>query len=156
MDAKERKLAEAAASLTARDFRYLREHGMLPGEGAASPTSPSREDKVRPQVPRTAGAGRPSRARKRRRIAHRWPEVGTILEADYHGVHYEAEVVAAPRYRSGKAVRILSGPAAGQLCRSLSGAMLRATQEQRRRERLGNKGVSNGWSFWRVADEQKS
>jgi len=154
MDAKERKLAEAAASLTARDFRYLREHDMLPPEGAVSQEAAS-QGRASSENARTPETRAPAR-RKRRRIAHRWPEVGAILEADYHGVHYEAEVVAAPRYRSGKAVRILNGPAAGRLCRSLSGAMLRATQEQRRREGLGNKGVSNGWRFWRVADEQKS
>jgi len=151
MDARERKLAEAAASLSAQDFRYLREHGMLPGEGAGFPKLPSREDKVSPEVRRTGEAGPPSRVRKRRRIAHRWPEAGTVLEADYHGVHYEAEVVPSPRYRSGKAVRILTGPAAGQLCRSLSGAMLKATERQREEQGLGKKGVTNGWKFWKKA-----
>jgi len=73
-----------------------------------------------------------------------------ILEADYEGVHYEAEVVAAPCLKSGKAVRILIGPATGQNCRSLSSAMLKATEYQRQEQVLGKKGVANGWEFWKV------
>ncbi len=97
------------------------------------------------------GSGsRKNKKRKRRKVRHRWPEVGTILEADYEGVHYEAEVVSAPRYKSGKAVKILSGPAAGKVKSSMSGAMNLATQKQRRENDLGQKGVANGWEFWKV------
>ncbi|MFP4029724.1 MAG: hypothetical protein ACLFWL_18250 [Candidatus Brocadiia bacterium] len=91
--------------------------------------------------------------RKRRKIDHEWPEVGTILEAHYQGVHYEAEVVSRPRYKSGKAIRILSGPAIGEVERSMSGAMLKATEKHREEEGLGRKGVSNGWDFWKVKEE---
>ncbi len=81
---------------------------------------------------------------------HQWPEVGTILEADYEGLHYEAEVISAPRYKSGKAVRILTGPATDAVERSMSGAMLKATEKQRKASDLGKKGASNGWKFWKV------
>ena len=52
------------------------------------------------------------------------------------------------RFKSGRALRLLSGPAAGQVHHSLSGAMLAATESQRQEQGLGRKGVSNGWTFW--------
>ncbi|MFW6119029.1 MAG: hypothetical protein ACOC7S_01690 [Planctomycetota bacterium] len=91
--------------------------------------------------------------RKRRQVSHTWPEVGAELEADYLGAHYEAEVIAVPRYKSGKAIRVLNGPAAGDVERSMSGAMLTATERQREENDLGRKGVSNGWDFWSVKEE---
>ena len=143
MDSRERKLAEAAAALSTEDFRYLRQHGMVPEPARHEPHA---EKKASP-------AEKVSSHGTRRHVEHRWPEVGAILEADYHGAHYEAEVVLAPGYKSGRAVRILTGPAAGMLCRSPSGAMLKATEWQRQQQKLGRRGVSNGWSFWRVKDE---
>ena len=84
---------------------------------------------------------------------HRWPEVGAVLEADYKGRHYEAEVISMPRYKSGRAIRILTGPAAGEVERSMSGAMMTATEKQREENDLGRSGVSNGWKFWDVKEE---
>jgi len=51
MNAEERKLAQAAASLTVEDFRYLQEHGMIPAQNAGNPSDthvPSR------RIPHTA------------------------------------------------------------------------------------------------------
>ncbi len=86
----------------------------------------------------------------RRQIDHEWPDVGTILEGEYRGNRYEAEVIAMPRYKSGKAIRVLNGPAAGEVERSMSGAMLAATERVREENDLGRKGVSNGWHFWEI------
>lgn len=86
----------------------------------------------------------------RRQVDHEWPDVGTILEGEYRGNHYEAEVIAMPRYKSGKAIRVLNGPAAGEVERSMSGAMLAATERVREENDLGRKGVSNGWHFWKI------
>ncbi|MCK4375332.1 MAG: hypothetical protein KAX19_08385 [Candidatus Brocadiae bacterium] len=152
MEREETTLAKAAASLTVEDFRYLEEHGMI--EAPAAPSN------VNTQVTNTqeqAEAKKKMRnTRKRRHVKHEWPDIGTILEADYHGIHYEAEVIAAPQYKSGKAVRILTGPGAGRICRSLSGAMLKATEAQRKEQGLGKKGVANGWDFWEVEHEQNN
>ncbi len=43
MNSEDRKLAEAAASLTVQDFRYLQEHRMICPEEAASPESSSQQ-----------------------------------------------------------------------------------------------------------------
>jgi len=144
MNDEERALAQAAASLTVDDFRYLQEHGMIavPAQVSDPDTqvTVAREEEEPPE---------PRPKRKRRTIKREWPEVGTVLQADYEGVHYEAEVIAAPRLKSGKAVRILTGASAGKVCRSLSGAMVEATQKQRKEGGLGKKGVANGWTFWK-------
>ena len=144
MNAEDIQLAQAAASLTVEDLEYLQEHYMIPApdthvtdthEAASQETSPYQSAK-----------------RKRRHLKREWPETGTILEADYQGTHYEAEVIPAPQYRSGKAIKILTGNAAGQVCHSLSGAMLVATEHQRQQQDLGRKGLANGWSFWKARE----
>ena len=152
MHANEKALAEAAASLTVQDFRYLEEHRMVCHEEAASPELSSQESASSEKAEGRRQAPRPARRGKRRQVTHEWPEVGTILEADYEGVHYEAEVIAAPELKSGKAVRVLTGPSAGEVCRSLSGAMIEATQKQREEQCLGKKGATNGWAFWRMPE----
>ncbi len=150
MEREETTLAKAAASLTVEDFKYLQEHGLIPDhpQEAAQP--------LNSHVTVTQEKRNSEPKKKRRRVEHEWPEIGQILEADYEGVHYEVEVIAAPRYRSGKAVSILTGPAAGQVSRSLSGAMLKATEAQRKEQGLGKKGVANGWDFWEVEHEQNN
>jgi hypothetical protein len=87
--------------------------------------------------------------RRRRHIEREWPEIGTRLHADYYGTRYQAETVtAAKKLKSGKQIRIASGPAIGEICDSFTEAMTRATEKQRERQNLGRKGVSNGWEFW--------
>ncbi len=150
MDNTQRELAEAAASLTVEDFEYLQERGILkpPAEPSNVNTpvadTQSTEQEEEPERPS------PKKKRRRRTFHREWPDVGTILEADYEGVGYEAEVVAAPRYKSGKALRILTGPAAGEVCHSPTGAMLKATEAQRKENNLGRKRVANGWRFWKA------
>lgn len=87
--------------------------------------------------------------RRRRRIEREWPDTDTILSADYYGATYTAEIIpAAKRLKSGKQIRITSGPAQGVVCDSFSEAMITATEQQRADQNLGRKGVSNGWMFW--------
>ena len=157
MQNEERQVAEAAASLTVKDLEWIQSHRMVPQapmpsekaplsqEGVSEQEHPSQEESSQKQFTR--------RKNKRRQVEHEWPEVGTILEADYHGQHYEAEVIEAPRYPSGKAIKILTGQAAGKVSRSLSGAMIEATQKQREELGLGKKGVANGWRFWSVTKQ---
>ena len=136
MNTHEQALAEAASQLTVEDYEHLRATGML--EEASSQEAVTQETVSQ------------SKKRRRRRVSHPWPEISTILQADYAGVHYEAEVVEAPGYKSGKALKILTGPASGEVCHSPSGAMLLATEKQRQEQGLGRKGVTNGWGFWKA------
>jgi len=148
MDHTDQTLAKAAASLTVDDYRYLQEHGMIavPAQVSDPDTqvTPTQEEEEPPE---------PRPKRKRRTIQREWPAVGTILEADYEGVHYEAEVITAPRYKSGRALKILTGPAAGTIFHSMTGAMLAATKVQRHENDLGRKGVANGWDFWNAGED---
>ncbi len=150
MNAEERKLAQAAAGLTAEDFEYLQEHGMFPVPD--SHVTDTHEAATQPQADSQEAGPRASKKRKRRHIERQWPETGTILEADYHGTHYDAEVIPAPQYKSGKAIKILTGNAAGQVSHSFSGSMLVATESQRKQQGLGRRGLANGWSFWKVKE----
>ena len=99
----------------------------------------------------TAPGGSPEEGetRRRRHIEREWPETGTRLYADYFGTRYLAEMVtAAKKLKSGKQIRIASGPAIGEICDSFTEAMIRATEKQREKQNLGRKGISNGWEFW--------
>jgi hypothetical protein len=165
----ERELAEAVAGMTVEDFEYLQEHGLI--EKPVPPAEPSKPDtpvtvtqkddsepdtqldtQPESEPDNQEQEPKPRRKRKRRTINHEWPEVGAVLEADYAGEHYEAKVIAARKYKSGKALRLLNGPAVGQTHHSFTGAMLAATEKQRDEQGLGRKGVSNGWGFWKVRE----
>ena len=156
MNAEDSKLAEAAASLTAEDFQYIQEQGMIPATDTGNPSDTrvtvTHEAATQPQAHSQETSPRQSKKRKRRHVERQWPETGTILQADYQGVHYEAEVIPAPQYKSGKAIKILTGNAAGQVSHSMSGAMLVATESQRKQQGLGRRGLANGWSFWKVKE----
>lgn len=106
-------------------------------------------------APADASASPPvGKVRTRRAVAHEWPPVGTVLTATYFGTVYRAEVVdAKKRLKSGRQLRLLDGPSKGRRFDSLSKAMLVATARQRREQKLGRKGASNGWLFWGVETE---
>jgi hypothetical protein len=145
MNAQELTLARAASQLTPGDLNYLNENGLLSKE----PTD-SRATVTQEAGDKAEGAPPPGRKkRKRSKTSHEWPAVGAVLTADYEGQHYAAEVVEAPWYKGGKAVKILSGPSTGKTCKSMSQAMLEATTKQREEHGLAKKGVANGWQFWK-------
>ena len=155
MQNEERQLAEAAASLTVKDLEWVQSHRMMPRKPAPSENAPlshesgsKQEDSSQAESSQKADAAPERKTRKR--VPHEWPEVGGILQADYHGQHYEAEIVANARNKSGKALRIVTGPATDNICRSMSAAMLEATQAQREQQGLGKSGVANGWDFWKM------
>ena len=147
MNAQELTLARAASQLTPGDLKYLNENSFLSKEPAGSRVTVAQEPNEKQEEAAVPGR----KKRKRRKASHEWPAVGTLLIAEYEGQHYEAEVVEAPRYKSGKAVKILSGPSAGKTCKSMSQAMLEATSRQRAEQGLAKKGVANGWQFWKPA-----
>jgi len=105
-------------------------------------------DKLFGNSPATT-AGEKGTRRTRHSRKHIWPEIGVRLSAQYFGVHYSATIIPAQKkLKSGKQIRIDSGPAAGNVCDSFSDAMLKATHQQREDAQLRRKGVSNGWEFW--------
>ena len=170
MTPEQQQITEAAAALTPEDLGWLQENDMLPqaeakdvssetptaeddGEQASEEAVASQESSEATEQEAAACTDTaPSEKRTRKRVQHQWPEIGEIFEADYQGQHYEAEVIAAPKLKSGKALKLLTGPAAGQVHNSLSKAMLMATEAQREAEGLGRSGVANGWDFWQVKE----
>ena len=160
MHTEERKLAEAAAALSVEDFEWLKENRMI-AESAPDPEKPVHSHVTISQQEAASQETAPGKkTRKRRYIKRQWPETGTILQGDYEGVRYEVEVIPSPRYKAGRALKILTGPAAGKTSHSMSGAMFVATESQRKEKSLGRKGLVNGWTFWRAkgghANETKS
>ena len=137
MSTTEMELARAAASLTEEEILWIQERGqqITPRDSHAPNTQEDRSEEMASQEcgsqedasENAATEEDQDRDQKRRKVEHEWPPVGAILEACYEGTRYEAEVISMPRYKSGRAIRILTGPAAGEVERSMSGAMLTAT-----------------------------
>ena len=91
----------------------------------------------------------PDSAHVRQYVTHDWPLAGAVLTAEYYGQQYRAVVIPAQKkLLSGRQLRIESGPATGEICDSLSAAMIAATEAQRQKMKLHRKGVANGWDFW--------
>ena len=75
--------------------------------------------------------------------------MGTELVGEIGSDTFTAEVIENPRLKSGRSIRITSGPAAGKVCNTPTGAALEATEAYRRAYNLGRAGgVTNGWTFW--------
>lgn len=150
----DRNILEAASTLTAEDINYVKGRVGKPAKVRSErPPGPAPQPvQEREPLRKAKPRGSADKRGKRSHIKHEWPEVGTILAADYFGTHYTAEVIPAPpnrKLKSGKIVRITSGPAAGSEHISMSGAMEAATQQQRDQQGLGRKGCLSGWDFWR-------
>jgi len=155
MSTQDQELAEAAARLTVEDFRHLEENDMLPEKDVDDEKRAHAQEASSEQADShasSAGKEDSEKKGKRSKVKHEWPNVGAVVEADYKGLHYEAKVVSMPRLKSGKGLKILNGPAAGTVCKSMSRAMLEATKQQREQQELGRSGVANGWEFWDVKD----
>jgi len=83
------------------------------------------------------------------RTPHPWWPVGTELEGRIGNEIFSASVVENPRVKSGKSIRIDSGPAEGRVCITPTRAAIEATEEYRRIANLGRGGgITNGWTFW--------
>ena len=92
-----------------------------------------------------------SSRRQRHRVAHVWPEVGTLLEGSFQGQLFTAVIVNAPKLKSGRAIFVTSGFAKGEF-RSMTAAMeaVTATQRQKLGHPKSKKGLpGSGWDFWK-------
>ena len=139
----EQLFQQALAAMPVADVGFILSH--LPTAILAQPDLYSQDHApVLENIPEEDEEGR-----RRRHIEREWPAIGTVLTADYYGTHYTAEIVpATKRLKSGKQIRITSGPAQGTVCDSFSETMITATDKQRTDQNLARKGVSNGWQFW--------
>ena len=132
---------QALAAMAVEDVSYILSQLRLMEPQAVSNTATAADP--------GAGLAEDDEGRRRRRIEREWPNTGTILSSDYYGTAYAAEIIPAmKKLKSGKQIRITSGPAQGIVCDSFSEAMLCATEIQRNEQNLGRKGTSNGWLFW--------
>ncbi len=87
----------------------------------------------------------------RERQKHQWWPVGTELLGEIGSEVFAAEVIANPQVKSGRSIRILSGPADGEVCITPTRAALRATEAYRQAHNVGRAGgVTNGWTFWKA------
>ena len=96
--------------------------------------------------------------RQRHRVAHAWPEVGTLLEGSFHGQVFTAVVVNAPKLKSGRAIFVTSGQAKGEF-RSMTAAMeaVTATQRQKLGHPKSKKGLpGSGWDFWKTVQPMRA
>ena len=87
----------------------------------------------------------------RERAKHEWWPVGTELVGRIGAVVFTAVVITNPQVKSGRSIRITSGAADGQVCRTPTRAALEATEAYRQANNLGRGGgVTNGWEFWKA------
>lgn len=137
---------QALTAMPVEDVAFIL--SQLPSKNTAAVGAPKDVAPQQFEVADTAGDGTTDSdddSRRRRHIEREWPEIGTELWADYYGVYYTADVFPAnKRLKSGKQIRITSGPALGTVCDSFSEAMIAATEKQRADQGLARKGVSNG------------
>jgi len=85
------------------------------------------------------------------RQKHEWWPVGTELVGQMGAEVFTAVVVENPQVKSGRSIRITSGAAAGNICRTPTRAALEATEAYRQARNLGRGGgVTNGWEFWKA------
>jgi len=85
----------------------------------------------------------------REREKHDWWPVGTELEGRIGTEVFTAVVVENTQVKSGRSIRITSGPATGQVCLTPTRAAIEATESYRQAHNLGRGGgVTNGWTFW--------
>ncbi len=95
--------------------------------------------------------------RKGRKVVDRtdqWPDVGAVLEGQFLGDTFRAEVVKATKYKSGKALRLLTAPVKGTVCRSYSSAQDVVTLAHRQKMGVkGKTGLSPAWNWWKNSDK---
>jgi hypothetical protein len=114
---------------------------------------------VKPEDPAASSQStRTMPSRRRQKVDHAWPEIGTRLDGQFLGETYAALVVAAPKLKSGQALQVINGPAIGQIFRSMTAAMLAVTAKQRQKLGQGKskKGLpKSGWDFWHKPDAKR-
>jgi len=168
LDERTEQMLRVASTLTAADLDSLR--GTAPSPRAAAPapvvkemSPPDAEPASTPDnAPAVSNRGEYERQRTReskvsteclghQRQKHNWWPVGTELVGQFGSDVFTAEVIENPQVKSGRSIRITSGPATGEVCITPTRAALRATESYRQAHNVGRAGgVTNGWTFWRA------
>jgi hypothetical protein len=168
---------EAADTLTAEDLEFIRSDGVLcapepkraPRKRAQAdaPPAPVSVAVVKPpqaapiQAPAMASSrGEYERKRTREskvsteclgeeRVRHDWWPLGTEVVGQIGREIFTAIVVENASVKSGRSLRLTSGPAQGRICITPTRAAMEATETHRQTHNLGRGGgVTNGWLFW--------
>lgn len=83
------------------------------------------------------------------RVKHDWWPLGTEVVGQIGTEFFTAIVVENASVKSGRSLKIASGPAQGKVCITPTRAAMEATEAYRQAHNLGRGGgVTNGWSFW--------
>ncbi|HEV8178479.1 MAG TPA: hypothetical protein VGP44_12440 [Gemmatimonadales bacterium] len=81
-----------------------------------------------------------------------WPAVGTFLEGQFRGETFRAQVVAAPKLKSKRALKLLSAPVKGIIATSYSKAQDIVTLAHRQKLGVRGKiGLPAAWIWWKAA-----
>lgn len=89
---------------------------------------------------------------KRRHVdrSAQWPPVGTVLEGQFHGETFRAQVVAAPKLKAKRALKLLSAPVKGVIVSSFSKGQDVVTLAHRQKLGVkGKTGLQPAWSWWK-------
>jgi len=167
LDDKTRMMLEVADQLTADDIELLKGGApMVPNTPEPRPSAMEAEPTVAPPVQaaqpdstRTArGAYERQRTRESKvsttclgtaRAKHEWWRIGTEVVGQIGSEFFTAEVVENPSVKSGRSLKLTSGPAQGRICITPTRAALESTEDYRQANNLGRGGgVTNGWTFW--------
>ena len=166
LDDRMKLLLEAADTLTAEDLEFIRSDGVVCApEPKRVPRKRAQADAPLPTAPKQAPAMASSRGeyeRKRtreskvsteclgeERVRHDWWPLGTEVIGQIGAEFFTATVVENPAVKSGRSLKITSGPAQGRICITPTRAAMEATEDFRQAHNLGRGGgVTNGWVFW--------
>jgi hypothetical protein len=178
LDDRMRLMLEAADTLTTEDLEFIRSDGAavvspkkkrtiagMKRENAA-PTVPMPPIAVVAPAqtvdPVTQGTSRGEYERKRtreskvsteclgeERVRHDWWPLGTEVVGQIGTEFFTAVVADNAGVKSGRSLRLTSGPAQGRICITPTRAAMEATEAYRQVHNLGRGGgVTNGWLFW--------
>jgi len=165
LDDKARMMLEMAGQLTANDIELLKGGApIVPNQVEPAATEPKEQGQSAPPATPsptggpTRGAYERQRTRKSKvsteclgsvRSKHEWWPVGTQVVGQIGSELFTAEVVENPSVKSGRSLKLTSGPAYGRICITPTRAALEATEAYRQANNLGRGGgVTNGWTFW--------
>lgn len=166
LDDKTRTLLEVANQLTTEDIELLKggapmvlntpeprpcveaESALAPPMQAAQPNS-TLTSRGAYERQRTRDSKVSTTCLGTERAKHEWWPIGTEVVGQIGSEFFTAEVVENPSVKSGRSLKLTSGPAQGRICITPTRAAIEATEDYRQANNLGRGGgVTNGWTFW--------
>ena len=167
LDDKTRMMLEVTNQLTADDIELLRGGApIVPNPPGPRPRTAKPDPVAAPTVQadqadstrNARGAYERQRTRESKvsttclgteRAKHKWWPIGTEVVGQIGREFFTAEVVENRAVKSGRSLKLTSGPAQGRTCITPTRAALEATEDYRQARNLGRGGgVTNGWTFW--------